>query len=325
MPLSDDQKAMLRLLARDQSYEDIAALMGLSVDEVVARAQGAVAQLEAEGIPAPTLPEASGGAAVTPPDPVEKAPEPPKAEEKPAAKEPEPAPAPPAKKPPPAAATPPPSKPSAPKKPRDRGMLLAIGGGVFAVVVIIVLLVLLISNGDGDDSGNSTANGGDDTAIAENGGQTQKPTTAQLVAVDGSSASGTATFGRVEESLGLGIRASGLEQLAKGSIYMVWLAESPQKMLPLTAVVANKAGRINASYQVPTEAVIYLATGEFDDLVITRANNKELRASLEAANKEKNFPGYTGDAVLEGQVIGPIIGAAKRLEERQKERKEEAE
>src|SRR5688500_3884498 len=79
MPLSDDQKAMLRLLARDQSYEDIAALMGLSVDEVVSRAQGAVAQLEAEGIPAPTLPEAPAGSAPDPPKPAEKAPEPPPA------------------------------------------------------------------------------------------------------------------------------------------------------------------------------------------------------------------------------------------------------
>lgn len=324
MPLSDDQKAMLRLLARDQSYEDIAALMGLSVDEVVARAQGAVAQLESEGIPAPTLPEAAG-APLSPSEPVEKAPEPPKTEEKPPAKEPEPAPKPAAEEPAPAAATPSPSKPSTPKKPRDKGMLLAIGGGVLAVVVIVVLLVLLLSNSDGDDSGNGSANGGDGTAIAENGGQTQKPTTAQLVAVDGSSASGTATFGRVEESLGLGIRASGLERFTEGNIYMVWLASSPQKMLPLTAVVANKAGRINASYEVPTEAVLYLATGEFNDLVITKANNKELRASLEAANKEKDFPKYTGDAVLEGQVVGPIIGAAKRLEERQKERKEESE
>ena len=35
MALSDDQRALLRLLAqREEGYEDIAALMGLSVDEV---------------------------------------------------------------------------------------------------------------------------------------------------------------------------------------------------------------------------------------------------------------------------------------------------
>ena len=46
MGLSDDQKAMLRLLAqREQGYEDIAALLGLSVDEVRAKVGDALAQL----------------------------------------------------------------------------------------------------------------------------------------------------------------------------------------------------------------------------------------------------------------------------------------
>ena len=54
MALSDDQKAMLRLLAqREQGYEDIAALMGLSVDEVRAKVKDALAQLEDEGLPPP--------------------------------------------------------------------------------------------------------------------------------------------------------------------------------------------------------------------------------------------------------------------------------
>jgi hypothetical protein len=302
MPLSDDQKAMLRLLARDQSYEDIAALLGLSVDEVVERAQGAVAQLEAEGIPAPTLPAA--GKAMAPDQPAPKAPEPP---------------APAAPPPPP---PPPPPRPAAAKQPRDRNALLAIGAGLVGAIVIVVLLVLLISGSDGDggDSGSTTtvSGNGDETTVA--GGR--KPTTAQLVAVDGSAAEGEATFGRVGESLGLGIDATGVEPAPQGSIYMVWLAQSPEKLLPLTAVAADKANRIKASYKVPTEAVVYLASGDFDQLVITLSDNKQLRSSLETANSEKEFPVYTGTPVLEGRVVGPIIGAAKRLEERQKERKE---
>lgn len=307
MPLGDDQKAMLRLLAREQSYEDIAALMGLSVDEVANRARGAVEQLESEGIPAPALPDAPGGSAPEPPAPkVEKTP-----------KQPEPVAA--ASPPPP---PPPPPRPAKPKQPRDRNMLLAIGAGVAGLIVIVVLGVLLISNSDGDGDSSS----GGETTVAENGGSaTREPTVAQLAAVDGSDASGKAEFGRVKDSLALGVKATGVEPAPKGQIYMVWLADTPQKMLPLTALVANKAGRINASYQVPTEAVIYLASGEFDRLVITRTVNSELRKSLEQANQDKDFPAYTGDPVLEGQVEGPILGAAKRLEERQQDRKEEAE
>jgi hypothetical protein len=50
MPLSDDQRAMLRTLAqREQGYEDLAALMGLSAEEVRAKVKDALDQLEAEG------------------------------------------------------------------------------------------------------------------------------------------------------------------------------------------------------------------------------------------------------------------------------------
>src|ERR1700761_6805886 len=55
---------MLRLLASgEQGYDDIAALMGLSVTEVRAKVVGAVAQLEAEGKPVPDVPSPVAGGA----------------------------------------------------------------------------------------------------------------------------------------------------------------------------------------------------------------------------------------------------------------------
>src|SRR6201999_1448479 len=62
--LSDEQNAMLRLLASgEQGYDDIAALMGLSVTEVRAKVVGALAQLEAEGKPVPDVPSPVAGGA----------------------------------------------------------------------------------------------------------------------------------------------------------------------------------------------------------------------------------------------------------------------
>ncbi|HST68611.1 MAG TPA: Lrp/AsnC family transcriptional regulator, partial [Solirubrobacterales bacterium] len=63
MALSDDQKAILRLLSQrgEQGYEDLSALMGVSAAEVHRRAKQAAEQLEAEGIPAPAIPEPPGG------------------------------------------------------------------------------------------------------------------------------------------------------------------------------------------------------------------------------------------------------------------------
>ncbi len=314
MALSDDQRAMLRLLAqREQGYEDIAALMGLSVDDVRAKVKEALAQLEDEGVAAPSLP---------PEPPV--APAPP-----PAAKEP-PAPVPEARPEPVVAATPPPTQPPEPGKPRDRGTLIAIGGGIAGLIVIVVLAVLLISNSGSDsDGGDSTATANSPASEEPNGSAAEtvsgskEPTVATLEAVDGSDAGGEALFGRVKDSLALGIKAEGLEPNPKGSVYMIWLAQTPQRMLPLTALAVPKTGRVNAQYAVPTEAVVYLASGEFDKLVLTRANNARLRASLERANKEKEVPAYTGTPVLEGTVEGPIVGAQARLEARQKEKEAE--
>src|SRR5918994_2467718 len=46
MPLSADQRAMLQLvLERGQSYEDIASVLGVGVDEVRSRARAALAEL----------------------------------------------------------------------------------------------------------------------------------------------------------------------------------------------------------------------------------------------------------------------------------------
>ena len=65
MALTDDQKAMLRLLAqREEGYEDMAALMGISVEEVRERVKEALAEATEE--PAPEPP-----AAPTPPAPPE--------------------------------------------------------------------------------------------------------------------------------------------------------------------------------------------------------------------------------------------------------------
>src|SRR5215212_10660417 len=46
MPLTDDQRAMLQLLLeRDQSYEDIASLLGLGVEDVRSRARSALREI----------------------------------------------------------------------------------------------------------------------------------------------------------------------------------------------------------------------------------------------------------------------------------------
>lgn len=295
MALSDDQRAMLRLLAqREQGYEDMAALMGVSVEELRGRVKEALAELEKEGKEAPQLP-----------------PEPPPSKQV-------------------APATPPPQSPPSQPKPKrsfslpsSKGAWVGIGAVAAAIVVVAVLLIVL--GGGGSDSSTTTTSAGAEAVsgsavqeaveAAETTSGQKEVTKAILQASDGSSAHGIAIFGRVKNKLALQIVAEGLEQLGSGESYAIWIAASPHRMLPLAASPVNKNGVIAGQFEVPTELLAYLANETFDEIAITRAANSKLDAALRAATKAKEPPAYTGTPVLNGKITGPIIGAAKRLEE----------
>jgi hypothetical protein len=331
--LSDEQNAMLRLLASgEQGYADIAALLGLSEDEVRAKVVGALAQLQAEGKPTPDVPPPLPGGAqpaaeVTPPEPEPVEPAPAAAVE-PAIAD---AVAPRAATP----ASPPPSgRPPAGGRtitlPSGRGAWL-LGGGLVAAIVVIVVVILLVSGGGGGGSSSTTgAEAPANTAAeegAKEGGATAKeaaagkePTEAELVAVDGSKAAGRAAFGRVKNKLALQVEATGLQPNTKGTdSYWIWLAQSPKRMLPLASTEVKASGKaadtIAAEFEVPVEVLGYLANGTFDQITITRADNAKLSAAIEAAEKAKTTPAYTGETVLHGTITGPIVGFAIREKE----------
>jgi hypothetical protein len=313
MELSNDQKAILRLLAQRGAagYDDLTALMGMTAAEVHERAKAAAAQLEAEGIPAPSIPAPGSAGSEAPAQPAEPepvAPAPPKAVKAPPA-----APAAPEKAPEPPRDAPPRSPRGARPKlalPSSGGARAALAAGV-AVVVALVIVLIVSGGGDSGDTttpttASSESSGGADTAT------NTKLTQAVLSPVDGGDAKGLATFGRVKNSLALQIEAEGLEPTAKGHSYTIWLYQSPQKMLPLASTVVAKNGKIGAQVQVPTEVLAYLAKETFDQLDLSLTSDATLKASLAKATKEKKAPLYTGTDVLRGTITGPIVGAASR-------------
>lgn len=362
MALSDDQKAILRLLAQrgEAGYEDLSALMGIGVDEVHRRAMAAAAELEGEGIPALAIPEppTGGGGSGDSPS-VAKFGE-----------------APPGESPPPQA---PPTVPSEPQEPapeiamsseaprakpkaerpraeqpkpdpasvhqhhtlkedahrlkllENRGLWAILAG---VAIVILFVVFVLVGGGDDSDSGDSSASASANScettakapkpsgktieALAAAAVKTGKDVTrAILDPVDGSEARGLAIFGRVKNSLALQIVAEGLAPSGECG-YTIWIAASPRKMLPLASTDVEKDGMINAQVEVPVEVLAYLANETFGQIAITRTDESQLKASLAKATKEKEAPEYTGTEVLRGSVAGPIVGAAKRIEEKRK-------
>lgn len=321
MALSDDQKAILRLLSQRgaEGYEDLSALLGVSVAEVHSRAKGAAAQLEGEGIPAPSIPEPGGGGGSDSPSVADG--EAPPGESLP------PKPAPPVSAAPSSEPKPIPPREHHSVREEAHRLKLLEGRGLWALLAgaaaVVLFVIFIFVGGDGTDGGDdstttsSSAPSGETVAALEKAseGGEKEVTKASLQAVDGGDAVGVAIFGRVKKSLALQVAAEGLEPAEEGEGYTIWLAASPQKMLPLASTEVGEDGRIGAQVTVPVEVLAYLANETFREITITRTDEDQLKASLAKATKEKDAPGYTGEEVLNGEVTGPIIGAANNTKE----------
>jgi hypothetical protein len=219
-----------------------------------------------------------------------------------------------------------------PKRPKRSVSLPAsngarIGAAAVAAAIVVVVVLLLVLGGGGDDSDSSTATTTANSSEAPSGNLVEKAiasteaakgkavTKAVLQPDGGGDARGVAIFGRVKNRLALQIVAENLEPLAAGESYAIWIAQSPTRMLPLAAAPVEKNGTIASQFEVPTELLAYLAAETFDEIAITRASVSKLNTALKSATKAKETPAYTGTPVMRGKITGPIVGAAKRLEE----------
>jgi hypothetical protein len=311
--LTDDQKAMLRLLAqREEGYDDMAALMGISVEEVRERVKEALAEVAEPPAPeqepeAPAEPAPAPPPAVEPPAPAETLPPP--AEEAP--------PSPPA---PPKPAAEPKPKPVATKKrsaqipslkvPKDRGALIGLGAGA---LVVIALVVVLIVGGDGGGSSSSGTTSGE-ASLAENASaaaESKNLTQAILSADDGSDAGGQAIFGRFKKKVLLQVTGEGLEPSSSGESYAVWLSHSGQAMVPVGTVKVKDSGQLAARFEVPPTVLVLVARGAFDEIEVTRTSDSQLSAAIAEARKTEKESAYTGIPVLSGKITGPLVGAGK--------------
>jgi len=273
MALSDDQRALLRLLAqREQGYEDIAALKGKSVEEVRGEVRAALAALDAP-----------------PPEPPPPPPPPPPPDPKPI----------------------PPPRPSRPSVPVERRRLVAIAGGGLAIVAIVLGAVALFGGTSGSGSGSSgaAAEPGAELAASEEG----KVTQAVLESADGSEASGRAIFGRVgKEEVVLQVTAEGLEATEKGQSYTVWLYRTPKLSLRVGSVPVGEDGKLGARFSIPTELLAYVAGGAFNQVYVSRTSDSAYQREVAKAKKEKSLPRYTGETVLTGKITGPVAKAGQQ-------------
>lgn len=306
MGLTDDQKAMLRLLAqREEGYDDMAALMGISVEEVRERVKEALAEVDQppdvveEPAPAPTQPTPTA----EPPQPVTEDPVAPEAAPQAA----------PAKQP-----SAPAPEPSAAKRsgqiprlkvPKDRGALIGLGAGALAVIALVLVLIL---GGDGGGSSSTTTSG--EQNLAENASapaESKNLTQAVLSADDGSDASGQAIFGRFKKRVLLQVTGEGLEPSTDGESYAVWLSHSGDAMVPVGTAKVDDSGQLAARFEVPAAVLVLVARAAFDQIEVTRTADSRLNVAIAKARKTESESTYKGTPVLSGKITGPLVGAGK--------------
>jgi hypothetical protein len=273
---------MLRLLAQnDESYEDIAALKGVSVEQVRAEVKAALAAAAAEQ--EPQRPQTTESRAEFPENP-----SPPPAEKRVAAE-------------PPAPAAPQPQRRAASLPPQRRRLLLFAAGALAIVAVVLILIAVL-----GEDSGGgapTTAQAGGEAAGSANAKLTQ----AKLEPVDGGDAEGQAVFGRLKKKIILLVEAVGLDPTTKGSSYTVWLYKSPKLALRIGSVKVGKSGGLRAPFQLTPEIFGGVLGRVFNQIYISRTDDAEYARAVEVAEQQKKLPPYSGETVLRGEVTGPVI------------------
>jgi hypothetical protein len=299
MALSDDQKALLRLLAqREEGYEDIAALRGLSVEQVRSEVKDALAEMQTAGEAAPAPAPAPASAEQQPGPALARSPEPrPQAVGKAEPEQPaSPAPAQPQLRPW--------TSPALPALPAERRRLVLLAAGALGVVAVVLIAIAVFSGDSGSDSNPPVAAGsGAAAAAAENDNVTQ----AVLEPADGSDASGSAVFGRVgAKEIVLQVTAEGLEPTDQGQSYTVWLYRSPKLTLRVGSVPVGEDGNLAARFTIPAELLAYVASGAFNQIYVSRSEDAAYQREVARAKRNESLPRYTGETVLSGEITGPI-------------------
>lgn len=297
MALTDDQKAMLRLLAqREEGYEDMAAVMGLSVEEVRERVKEALAEVDEEAggatappseatpPPPPSKPESPAASPVEPPPTVKEAATPPP--------------------PPMRAAGPPKMSLPRPKLPKQRGPALGIVAGALVLVALVIVLIVGGSGGGSSSSGTAATEGGEQHLTAA---EEKNLTQAVLGPVEGGEGSGRALFGRYKKKVLLQVEAQGLEPSGQGRTYTIWLYRSPKLALQIGSVPVGSSGKIADQFQIPAQLLAYVANGAFNQIDVSLTPTAEYKAAFQKAKSEKKLPPHVGKSVLRGEITGPAI------------------
>jgi len=334
MPLTDDQRAMLQLLLqRGQTYDDIASLLGLDVEQVRSRARAALTEIGGED---PDRDVSLTDYLLGQADPIGRAdaarqlqsdgkahdlaerlatqlrvlapgaelPELPNADSG-AAK--------PAKASSPSdAATPSPAPPRRPLgglattlSKRQRQAIAGLVGGGIVILFVVLAVAGVFSGGDGDESAPSS-----DQQSNQASNNASGLTRAVLTPQNGSNAEGVAVFARVRNQPVLQINITNLQPTGDGEGYVIWLYRDDSQAFPLVRQAVGEDGQLRGAAPIPNQLLQALQQGLFDAIDVSLANNSQITAALRRARQSQQLPRYAGESVVRGPITGPGFPAS---------------
>jgi hypothetical protein len=251
MPLSEDQRALLRLLIDGDDFAQVGAVLGTGPEEVRARAREAADQLEREG----DDPELSGAArerlAQLEGDPSGSAADPGAAAET--------------------------AQPGERRAPRlTRAAWITIGTVIAAIAIALVVVL------SGGDSGDPAPSGPD---------VQEEVVPVELEPASGETARGTAQLVRVSDLPAIDVDVTGLEPNAPNQTYVLWLLGSGDEGLPIAFRDVGPDGRFVGRTRVPSAAAGLLPSIEFIDLSLAseREATEAVRAAAQASTLPGRF------------------------------------
>ena len=156
--------------------------------------------------------------------------------------------------------------------------------GVAAVVVAIVLVAV---GGGGGENGSTTTRADQEDVVP-----------IRLSPVDGSSASGMISVVRVADQPAVDLAIEGLTPSGPGQSYVLWLAGSGGRSLPVAFKAVGSDGKLTGRTPIPTAAEGLLPS--FTSVVLTLTRQREAATAVQRAAQSATLPQVVGTPVMRG-------------------------
>ncbi|MGA8927314.1 MAG: hypothetical protein WB462_13950, partial [Solirubrobacterales bacterium] len=159
--------------------------------------------------------------------------------------------------------------------------------GALGVAGVVVAIVLVAVGGSGGDNGSTTTRGDQEDVVP-----------IRLSPVGGSSASGMISVVRVADQPAVDLAIEGLTPSGPGQSYVLWLAGSGGRSLPVAFKEVGSDGKLTGRTPIPTAAEGLLPS--FTSVVLTLARQREAATAVQRAAQSATLPQVVGTPVMRG-------------------------